>query len=130
MDKKLSEFYTGEKMKQKQIFQITDMAAKQISKASEASDSKGWPLRIAVDIKEGKYNYLMGFDQSKEEDLRLKINNIEIIISPDSMVNLKNCKLDFVEIEKEKFEFIFLNPNDPSYAPPDEELDDNVTHDL
>jgi len=62
--------------------------------------------------------------------LRLKINNIEIIISPDSMVNLKNCKLDFVEIEKEKFEFIFLNPNDPSYAPPDEELDDNVTHDL
>ncbi len=117
-------------MKQKQIFEITDKAANQISKASEASDSKGWPLRIAVDIKEGKYNYLMGFDQSKEEDLRLKINNIEIIISPDSMVNLKNCKLDFVEIEKDKFEFIFLNPNDPSYTPPNEELDDNVTHDL
>ena len=117
-------------MKQKQIFEITDMAAKQISKAAKASDSKGWPLRIAVEIKESKYNYLMGFDQSKEEDLRLKINNIEIVISPDSMVNLKNCKLDFVEIEKDKFEFIFLNPNDPSYTPPNEELDDNVTHDL
>ena len=88
MDKKLFGFYSGEKMKQKQIFEITDKAAKQISSASEASDSKGWPLRIAVDIKDGKFNYLMGFDQSKEEDLRLKINNIEIIISPDSMVNL------------------------------------------
>ena len=130
MDKKLLRFYSGEKMKQKQIFEITDKAAKQISSASEASDSKGWPLRIAVDIKDGKFNYLMGFDQSKEEDLRLKINNIEIIISPDSMVNLKNCKLDFVEIEKDKYEFIFLNPNDPSYSPPNEELDENVTHDL
>ena len=130
MDKKLLRFYSGEKMKQKQIFEITDKAAKQISSASEASDSKGWPLRIAVDIKDGKFNYLMGFDQSKEEDLRLKINNIEIVISPDSMVNLKNCKLDFVEIEKDKYEFIFLNPNDPSYSPPNEELDENVTHDL
>ena len=130
MDKKLLRFYSGEKMKQKQIFEITDKAAKQISSASEASDSKGWPLRIAVDIKDGKFNYLMGFDQSKEEDLRLKINNIEIIISPDSMVNLKNCKLDFVEIEKDKHEFIFLNPNDPSYSPPNDELDENVTHDL
>ena len=64
MDKKLLELHNGEKMKQKQIFEITDRAAQQISKASEASDSKGWPLRIAVDIKEGKYNYLMGFDQS------------------------------------------------------------------
>tara|TARA_B100000927_G_scaffold76510_1_gene60984 strand:- start:857 stop:1249 length:393 start_codon:yes stop_codon:yes gene_type:complete len=130
VDKKLLRFYSGEKMKQKQIFEITDKAAKQISSASAASDSKGWPLRIAVDIKEGKFNYLMGFDQSKEEDLRLKINSVEIIISPDSMVNLKNCKLDFVEIEKDKYEFIFLNPNDPSYSPPNEELDENVTHDL
>tara|TARA_B100001057_G_scaffold83104_1_gene78718 strand:+ start:3850 stop:4203 length:354 start_codon:yes stop_codon:yes gene_type:complete len=117
-------------MKQKQIFEITDSAAKQILKASEMSDSKGWPLRIAVKVDNGKYNYLMGFDQSKEEDLRLKINGVEIIISPDSMLNLKNCKLDYVEIEKNNEEFIFLNPNDPNFTPPNDELDDNVTHDL
>ena len=46
------------------------------------------------------------------------------------MVNLKNCKLDYVEIEKDKNEFIFLNPNDPSYKPPNDDLDENVTHDL
>ena len=118
-------------MKQKQIFEITDQAARQIIKSSESSDSKDWPLRIAVNVAEdGKFNYLMGFDQSREEDLRLKINNVEIIISPDSMIHLKNCKLDFVELEKDSHEFIFLNPNDPSYTAPDETLDDNVTHDL
>lgn len=117
-------------MKQKQIFEITDSAAHQISKASEISESKDWPLRIAVDVKDGKFNYLMGFDVAKEEDLRLKVNNIDIIISPDSMISLKNCKLDYVELEKGKNEFIFLNPNDPSYNPPKDDLDDNVTHDL
>ena len=117
-------------MKQKQIFEITDTAAKQIKKASELADSKDWPLRLAVKVDSGKFNYLMGFDQSKEEDLRLKINGVEVIISPDSMVNLKNCKLDYVEIEKDKNEFIFLNPNDPSYKPPNDDLDENVTHDL
>ena len=63
-------------MKQKTIFEISDTASKQILSASETSDSKDWPLRIAVNVDtNGKYNYLMGFDQSKEEDLRLKINN-------------------------------------------------------
>ena len=118
-------------MKQKKIFEVTDAASKQIIKSSESSDSKDWPLRIAVNISEGgKYNYFMGFDQSKEEDLRLKINNIEIIISPDSMLHLKNCKLDYVEIEKNQHQFIFLNPSDPAYSPPNEGLEKNVTHDL
>ena len=118
-------------MKQKQIFEISDSAALQISKASELAESKDWPLRIAVNVDgNGKFNYLMGFDQSKEEDLRLKINKVEIIIAPDSMINLKNCKLDYVEIDKDKHEFIFLNPNDPAYVPPDDSLDENVTHDL
>ena len=118
-------------MKQKSIFEISDTASKQILTSSESTDSKDWPLRIAVNVdSNGKYNYLMGFDQSKEEDLRLKINKVEIVISPDSMINLKNCKLDYVEIDKGVYEFIFLNPNDPAYVPPDEKLDDNVTHDL
>ena len=46
------------------------------------------------------------------------------------MLNLKNCKLDYVELEDGKYEFIFLNPNDPSFSPPDESLDKNITHDL
>ena len=47
-------------MKQKQIFEITDKAAEQIKKASELADSKDWPLRLAVKVDSGKFNYLMG----------------------------------------------------------------------
>ena len=115
----------------KQIFEISDEAAKQINTASESSESSEWPLRISLSVDDnGKFNYLMGFDQSKEEDLQLNINGINILIDPNSMINLKNCKLDYVEIDKGVYEFIFLNPNDPNYVPPDENLDDNVTHDL
>ena len=94
------------------------------------TSSAQYAILSAVDVKDGKFNYLMGFDNPKEEDLRLKINNIEILISPDSMINLKNCKLDYVELDKGQSEFIFLNPNDPSYKAPQDDLDENVTHDL
>jgi len=118
-------------MKQKTIFEISDSASKQIQSSSESSDSKDWPLRIAVSVDtNGKYNYLMGFDQSKEEDLQLKINGINILIDPNSMINLKNTKLDFVAIDGKDKQFIFINPNDPEYQKPDESLDSNTTHDF
>ena len=115
----------------KQIFEISDDAAKQINVAADASESSKWPLRISLNIDaSGKFNYLMGFDQSKEEDLQLKVNGIDILIDPDSMVNLKNTKLDYVEIDGSDKQFIFINPNDPEYKKPDESLDSNTTHDF
>lgn len=115
----------------KQIFEISNEAAKQIIKASENSESTEWPLRISLNVDDnGKFNYLMGFDQSKEEDLQLKITGIDILIDPNSMINLKNAKLDFVEIEGKEKQFIFINPNDPEYKKPDESLDTNTTHDF
>ena len=115
----------------KQIFEISDDAAKQINIASKQSESSEWPLRISLNVdSSGKFKYLMGFDQSKEEDLQLKINGINILIDPDSMVNLKNTKLDFVAIDGSDKQFIFINPNDPEYKMPDESLDTNTTHDF
>ena len=115
----------------KQIFEISDEAAKQINTASESSESSEWPLRISLSVDDnGKFNYLMGFDQSKEEDLQLKINGINILIDPNSMINLKNTKLDFVAIDGKDKQFIFINPNDPDYLKPDESLDTNTTHDF
>ena len=42
------------------------------------------------------------------------------IVSPISAEMLKDTKLDYVEIEAGKHQFIFLNPNDPEYRPPTE----------
>ena len=115
----------------KQIFEISDDAAKQINVAAKESESSKWPLRISLNVdSSGKFNYLMGFDQSKEEDLQLKINGINILIDPESMANLKNTKLDYVAIDGSDKQFIFINPNDPEYKKPDESLDSNTTHDF
>jgi iron-sulfur cluster assembly protein len=115
----------------KQIFEITDEATDQIKKASEVSESSEWPLRISLSVDDnGKFNYLMGFDQSKEEDLQLKINGINILIDPNSMIKLKNTKLDYVKLDGNDKQFIFINPNDPEHKKPDESLDSNTTHEF
>ena len=81
------------------IFEISDAASKQILTSSESSGSKDWPLRVAVNIDDnGKFNYLMGFDQSKEEDLRLKINKVEIIIAPVLLAIASSRELRFIVI--------------------------------
>ena len=46
------------------------------------------------------------------------------------MIHLKHCVLDYVELEQNNYQFIFINPNDPNYSPLDENLDSNTTHDL
>lgn len=79
-------------------------------------------LRIAATVNnDDTVHYGMGFDESKEEDLSVTSEDIEIIISPVSAEILKNTTLDFVELEKGKHQFIFMNPNDPEYTPPTEE---------
>ena len=45
------------------------------------------------------------------------------------LISLSSKNL-YDEIEKGNFQFILLNPNDPNYDAPDEDLDTNVTHDL
>jgi iron-sulfur cluster assembly protein len=60
----------------------------------------------------------MGFDDSKEDDVTVAAGDIEIIISAASAELLKDTTIDFVEIEPEKHQFIFMNPNDPDYKPP------------
>ena len=60
----------------------------------------------------------MGFDDSKEDDLSITSREVEIIVSKISADLLKDTVLDFVELEPGKHQFIFLNPNDPTYTPP------------
>jgi iron-sulfur cluster assembly protein len=100
---------------------ITPEAASQIRLSAEQNKSSGMPLRIAATRNEDKtIHYGMGFDDAKEDDISVKSDDIEIIVSPVSADLLKNTVLDFVEIEPGKQQFIFMNPNDPGYVPPQE----------
>ena len=104
------------------MIKITPAAAKQIKLSSHQGNSDGMSLRIAATRNsDNTVHYGMGFDVSKEEDILVTSEDIEVIISPISAEILKNTTLDFVELEPGKHEFIFMNPNDPEYTAPTEE---------
>ena len=100
---------------------VTQAASAQIKLSAEQGKTEGLSLRIAATRNnDNSIHYGMGFDDSKEDDITVTIDDIEIIASAASAELLKNTSIDFVELEPGKFQFIFLNPNDPNYKPPTE----------
>ena len=98
---------------------VTPAAAAQIKLSAEQGKAEGMSLRIAASRNsDNSIHYGMGFDDSKEDDVTVSTGDIDIIISNDSASLLKDTTIDFVELEPEKYQFIFLNPNDPNYKPP------------
>jgi len=100
------------------MIKITEAAAKQILQQNNIENS---PLRIAGKIKpDGSYEYGMGFDNEKGDDVKITSEGVSLIIAPDCREMLEDTVLDFVETEGGKPEFIFFNPNDPDHKAPKE----------
>lgn len=99
---------------------ITDSALEQIKKSASEGDMVGMSLRIAAaKDKDGNIEYGMGFDNNKSDsDAVISIGPIDVIIGETSRELLTGATLDFVEIENEEMQFIFINPNDPNQTPP------------
>lgn len=98
---------------------LTPAAAAQIKLSADQGKAEGMPLRIAASRNDDdSIHYGMGFDDSKEDDVTVTTEDIEIVISTSSVELLRDTTIDFVELEPEKFQFIFMNPNDPNYKPP------------
>jgi len=103
------------------MIKVTQEAAKQIKKSAEQGNTEGLPLRIAAAKNpDGTIHYGMGFDESKDDDISVTSEDVNIIVSETSADLLRNTVIDFVELEPGKHQFIFMNPNDPSYIPPQE----------
>ncbi len=101
---------------------ITPQAAKQIRISSEQTDSEGMALRIAAKkVDDGSYEYGIGFDEMREDDVDLTCEGIMIIFEPQYGPMLKGMTIDFVEFDAGQYHFIFLNPNDPCFVPPTDE---------
>jgi iron-sulfur cluster assembly protein len=104
------------------MFKITDEAAKQVKTASEQSDAAGMQLRIAAKAnQDGSIEYGMGFDEERENDVKVANGDVVVIIDPTSNELLEDATMDYVEIEPGQFHFIFMNPLDPNYTPPKKE---------
>jgi iron-sulfur cluster assembly protein len=98
---------------------VTEEAAKQIKLSAKQGKAEGMPLRIAATRNEdNSIHYGMGFDDSKEDDITVTSRDVEIVVSPVSAELLKDTIVDFVELEPGKSQFIFMNPNDPAFTPP------------
>jgi iron-sulfur cluster assembly protein len=90
------------------MFSLTPAAAQQIHQAASASGTTDLALRIAAKVDpDGSLQYGMGFDEPKDEDMRLDLAGIAVVIGGDSQQLLVDTVLDFVELTPGEFNFIF-----------------------
>lgn len=102
---------------------ITPAAAAQIQTSAIQGGTQAMALRIAAKRNpDGSVQYAMGFDDtSHREDTTFSVEGIKLVVAATSTMLLEGTTLDYVELDNGQFDFIFLNPNDPSYRPPQED---------
>lgn len=99
---------------------VTENAARRILDSARESGQLGSNLRIAAKRRaDGGVEYAMGFDEKQDDDVQVNWHGVNVIVGPTSTELLTGTTLDYVELEDGKHEFIFMNPNDPHYVPPD-----------
>jgi len=77
-------------------------------------------LRVAAKTnQDGSFEYGMGFDESNENDIKITQHGVNIIVDPQSAELLEEAEMDYAELEKGQFSFIFSNPLDPGYIAPE-----------
>jgi len=102
------------------MIKLTDAAVKQILHSAEQGEMHAIPLRVAIkEQDDGSFHYAMGFDEQRlPGDVFVNIEDISLVVSETSKDLVEGMTIDYVELEAGKQEFIFLNPNDPTYRPP------------
>jgi iron-sulfur cluster assembly protein len=101
------------------MFKVTSAAADQVRAAAQQGGTEGMALRLAASRRpDGSIDYRMGFDEVNEDDIRFTSEGVEIVMAPEYVPLLDRATLDFVELEAGEQQFIFLNPEDAAYVPP------------
>ncbi len=101
------------------MFKITPRAAEQIRQAAKQGGTEGMALRFAARQKEdGTFDYLMGFDDAKDDDIQFDTEGVSVIMEPEHYSLLDETVMDFAELDDGERQFIFLNPKDSNYSKP------------
>lgn len=104
------------------MFKVTKAAARRIRGSAHSGDAEELALRIAATVKpDGAIEYRMGFDEVGMEDVLLSSRGVDVVFASSQKELLNGTVLDYVEIEPGEYRFIFMNPNDPHFRPPDED---------
>ncbi len=101
------------------MFKMTTEAADQVRVAAAQGGTEGMPLRLAARKKDdGSIEYIMGFDEAKDDDIRLETEGIPVVMAPEYVPLLDTAVLDFVTLDdSDEKQFIFVNPQDANYSP-------------
>jgi len=102
------------------MISLSTAALEQIRHSADAGDMASSPLRVAIKQQaDGSFHYAMGFDEQRlPGDTFFNFDGVDLVVATASKELAEGLTIDFVELEPGKPEFIFLNPNDPSYVPP------------
>ena len=105
------------------MIKITPAAAEQIRNSASQGQMDGMSLRLAATRNpDGSLHYGMGFDDSLMVGYtRITSEGVELVVSESSLSLLAGMTMDYVELEAGTWQFIFMNPNDPNYKPPETE---------
>lgn len=101
------------------MIEITKSAAEQILHSAKESGISQTHLRVAVKKNDdNSLHYAIGFDDAiTEDDVKVNSNGIDLVISPKSTELASGMTIDYVELDNNEMNFIFINPNDPNYQP-------------
>lgn len=103
------------------MFRLTTAAAAQVRTAAKEGGTEGLALRLAAQRRaDGGIDYRLGFDEVTADDIQMNCEGIEVVMTPEHIPLLDQTTMDYVELEPGRFHFIFLNPKDPEYTPPNE----------
>ena len=99
---------------------ITPAATEQIRHSASEGKMEGVSMRIAAKRNpDGTMHYGMGFDDNElDGDIHVNADSIDVVIGESSFALLEGTTLDYVELEPDNWQFIFMNPNDSNYSPP------------
>ena len=102
------------------MISLTDAALEQIKLSAAEGGMGSLPLRVAIKEQEdGSLHYAMGFDEQRlPGDHFLNFDGVDLVVSMHSKDLAEGMTIDFVELEPGRKEFIFMNPNDPTYVAP------------
>jgi len=91
------------------MFTMTSAAAQQIHQAASTSAAQDLALRIAArQTDDGSIDYGMGFDEARDDDMRLMLEGVAVVIADPHQALLEDTVLDFVELNPGEFNFIFV----------------------
>lgn len=104
------------------MIKVSDAAAKQVQISLQQLGEVEVPLRIAVKVREdGSFHYNMGFDSNVHAgDKTFDEKRITFVVDAATMPLIAGMEMDYVELEKDNYQIVFLNPNDPHFKPPNE----------